>query len=186
MIAIRTTTNTRHSPDHHARLPILVVIAMLLLAACSDGTAEEDSPLASIQLAGVDFPLDSVLLINNGAEVVRTENLHLCQGDMCFEFNIFSIQPRATILFSVSRAGGVVPEMGEIALFDSDAFDDPESMVDYVAWGSAGQSLAGIASEALLWSEEDYVESPSGSIVLTRIDPAAPGSEAWEASDEIP
>ncbi len=159
---------------------------MLMLAACSDGSNEDESPLANLRLAGVDFPLDSVLLINNGADPVRTENLHLCQGDMCFEFNIFSIAPRATIIFDASPAGELDPEMGEIALFASDVFDDPDSMVDYVAWGSADQSLAETASEALLWSEEAFIEVPAGTIFLTRIDPASPGAETWEPSDEIP
>jgi len=159
---------------------------MLVLVACSDDSTDEESPLASLKLAGIDFPLDSVLLINTGAEAVRTENLHLCQGDMCFEFNIFSIAPRATIIFDASPAGEMDPRMGEIALFDSSTFDDADSMVDYVAWGSADQPLAQTASEALLWSEEAFVEAPSGTIFLTRIDPASPGVEAWEPTDEIP
>lgn len=186
MITIRRTTHPRPDPSTRLRAVILLILAMLILAACSDDSTEEESPLASLRLAGIDFPLDSVLLINNGAEPIRTESLHLCQGDMCFEFNIFSIAPRSTIIFDASRAGGLDPEMGEVALFDSDAFDDPDSMVDYVAWGSADQSLANTASEALLWSEEAFVEMPSGTIFLTRIDPASPGVETWEPSDEIP
>jgi hypothetical protein len=185
VIAIRRLRSRPLSPAGYLRLLAVFAGSVLLLASCSDTAADDESPLSDLQVVGVDFQLNSVLLLNNGAEEVRTEDLHLCQGEMCFEFNIFSIAPRTTIVFSVSRAGEVVPAGGEIALYESEVYSDPDSMLDYVAWGSAGQPAGATAAEALLWSEEDFVETGPDTIILTRIDPAT-GSEAWSASDEIP
>ncbi len=176
-------------PDHTAVPPTwrrLVVVIGLLLMACGDASSTRDeSPLADLEVTGVDFELNSVLITNIGSETVRTEGLYLCQRDECFEFNIFSIAPRATIIFSVSRAGEMTSEAGNIALFDSDDFTDADSMIDYVAWGSPGQPASATAAEAELWSSADFVETPAGTIILTRIEPGVPGSDAWDASDEL-
>lgn len=167
-----------------------VLAAATLLAVSCGGGAEttpqqEETPLSALEVIGVDFQLDSILLTNTGTERVRTENLHLCQEEECFEFNVFFIEPRATILFDVSRAGGIDPSGGEIALYTADTYSDPDALIDYVAWGSPGHAASPIAAEALLWSTEDYIETHTDTIILTRIESGVPGSDAWEASNEI-
>ncbi len=183
----RAHTTSTHSVPGLRRLLILAAAVACLSAGCSDDGAAPppDDPLFDLQVVGIDFPLNSILLTNVGTDPVRTQGLHLCQDGECMEFNIFTIAPRATILFSVSRVGGVDPAGGELALHRSDAFEDPESVVDYVAWGVPGHQGVQAAAAAQLWNEDDYVPTEGGTIILTRVEPTI-GSDTWQASAEIP
>lgn len=167
---------------------LVLAITVVALVGCSDETPSDpatDALLSDLQVVGIDFQLNSILLTNTAADSVRTENLYLCQEGECMAFNIFTIAPRATILFSVREVGGVDPAGGEVVLHASDDFDSPDSVLDYVAWGSPGHTGA-TAEDALIWNQADFVPTEPDTIILTKIDPASTGSDVWEASNEIP
>lgn len=157
-------------------LPVLVAIA-LLAGACGSGDGES---LDSLQLVGVDFELNSIILTNGGGNDLRTEDVWVFQDGEAFELGIFTIEPRATILFSVRDLDGVDTAGGEIALFSSDAFDDDEALLDYVAWGSSGHSLIEDEVIAGTWSELGPVEVPSQATALLRFDSQSFGPDGWE------
>ncbi len=156
---------------------------MLLFTGCNGGEAA--GTLDDIQVIGVDFELNSVILTNNGTADVRTEGLWMYQDGQSSEFNIFTIEPRASILFSVRELGQVVPSGGEFALFKVDSFSDPEAMIDYVAWGTSGHSRIDIATQAELWGSGESVETEDDTLILTRTDPSFIGATAWAARSEI-
>lgn len=165
----------------------LIAVILMVVVGCGDGSgADYESPLADIEIVGIDFVLDSILLTNADNEPVRTQNLTLCQGGDCFDFNIFTIAPRATVIFSVSRVGGVDPATGEIALHDSAAPGEDPLLVDYVAWGEPGQPGAAKAGEELLWNENDFVPTDPDTLILTKTVVGVGGSDAWEAGSGIP
>lgn len=157
---------------------------MLLAAACGGGDGE--GTLADLQLVGVDFELNSIILTNEGSEVVRTQGLWVYQDGEVSEFGIFFIEPRTEILFNISDIGGVDPSGGEVALFSSDSFSDPEALLEYVAWGGSGHNRLDVAIEAGRWNQEGTVETSSDTVVIVRADPNLTGPAAWLASDEIP
>lgn len=156
----------------------------LLLAACGGGN--EQGTLEDLQLVGVDFELDSIILTNVGDEDVRTEGLWAYQDGEVSEFNVFIIQPRTEILFNLSDIGGLDPSGGEVALFSSDSFSDPESLLEYVVWGGSGHSRLDVAIEAGRWNADGAVETDSDTLVLVRADPNLTGPTAWTTSDVLP
>lgn len=157
-------------------VPFVLVIA-LLAGAC--GSAEGES-LDSLQLVGVDFELNSIILTNAGGTELRTEDVWIYQDGDAFMLNIFTIDPRATILFSVRDLDGVDPSGGEIALFSSDSFSDEDALLDYVAWGSSRHHLIDTGVIAGTWSELGPVEVTPETTALIRSDPQFVGADGWE------
>lgn len=156
----------------------------ILMTAC--GGDDDGGSLGDLQLVGIDFELNSIILANQGADEVRTQGLWVYQDGESSEFNIFIIEPRTEILFSVRDIGGVDPSGGEIALFDSDSFSNPDAVLEYVAWGSSGHTGMDIAIEAGQWNEEGAVETGPDTLVVVRADPNLIGPGAWIPSDELP
>lgn len=163
----------------------MVAVLALVLVACDGGVDPEGSPLDDLQLVGVDFELNSMVITNNGSETVRTEGLWAYRDGESFQFDIFIIEPRASILFSMRELGDISTERGEIALADSESFDG-DSLLQYVAWGDDGFDLLPTATEAGLWPAEEAAETTSDAIFLVRSDPTANGPLAWESSNEAP
>lgn len=162
----------------------LTIVLALILGACADDSVEE--PLGDLQLVGIDFELDSIILTNGGTETLRTENLWVYQDGEVSRFNIFFIEPRTEVLFRVGDIGGLETSGGEIALFSSDSFSDPDALLAYVAWGSFGHSRMNVAIDAGRWNEEGPVETEADSLVILRADPNLTGPTAWSVSDVIP
>jgi hypothetical protein len=125
-------------------------------------------------------------LTNNGADAIRTSGLWMYQDGTASEFQIFTIEPRASIFFSARDVGGVSPTSGEIALFDGGTFSDADAMVDYVAWGGNGHETAAVAVDARLWGEDDTVETTAETVILVKVVTTSTGSIAWETSTEAP
>ena len=172
----------------NTRLVLLAITAVLalVLVGCDGGTEPEGSPLEDLQLVGVDFELNSMVITNNGSETVRTEGLWAYRDGESFQFSIFMIEPRASILFSMRELGEISTAAGEIALADSESFDDPDSLLQYVAWGGDGFDLLSTATDAGLWPAEEAAEITSDAIFLVRSDPTANGPLAWESSNQAP
>lgn len=165
-----------------ARIVVLIAALAAVLAGCAGDGGTGD--LEDLQLVGIDFELDSMVITNGGASDVSTEGLWIYQNGDMSQFNIFTIDPRATILFSLRDVGGAETPGGEVALFSSDSFSDPEAMVDYVAWGSSGHEKASLASEAGLWGPDESVEVPQGAAAILRADQSAIGADSWIVGEE--
>jgi len=161
----------------------LVAALSILVAACG---GDDDGALSDLQLVGVDFELNSIILANQGADEVRTEGLWVYQNGESSEFNVFIIEPRTEILFSVRDVGGVNPSGGEIALYDSDSFSNPDAVLEYVAWGGSGHDRLDVAIEAGRWNRDGTVETDPDTLVVVRADPNLIGPDAWITSDTLP
>lgn len=166
------------------RLAALFAALTLLVVAC--GGADGEGNLEDLQLVGIDLELDSMILTNEGAGDVRTQGLWVYQDGEVSEFNVFIIEPRTEILFNLRDIGGLDPSGGEIALYTSDSFSNPDALLDYVAWGGSGHSRLDVAIEAGKWNEEGPVETDSDTLVIVRADPNLTGPTAWTASDVLP
>ncbi len=142
--------------------------------------------LSDLQLIGVDFELNSMILTNNSSQEVSTDGLWAYRDGESFEFNIFPIEPRATILFNMRDLGEIDAGSGEIALAEDGGFNDPASLLQYVRWGGDTAALAPLATEAGLWPEEETVETRADTLVLIRTDATGSGPASWEASSEAP
>lgn len=159
------------------------MVIALAAAACSG--EQETSPLEKLELVAIDFELNSIVLENTENTEVRTQGLWAYRDGEQFEFDIFIIEPRATILFSMGQLGEISTSAGELALADSDTFDS-DSLLEYVAWGDGELQLSTAATEAGLWPpDEGTVDVPPDSLILIRVDPTGTGPLAWQASDQI-
>jgi len=176
--------NTSKPKGASRYLGTIIVSLALIIPACGPATTET-SGLADLQLVGVDFELNSIIVTNVGTTDVRTEGLWAYRDGESFEFDIFTIEPRATILFSMRELGDISVAGGEIALADDESLSDPDALLEYVAWGDGLFALSDTATEAGLWPEDQTVGTGSGTALLLRVDPHGNGPTAWEASDEV-
>lgn len=158
----------------------------MLLALSSCGTGDEEQAVSDLQLVGVDFELNSIILTNGGTDDLTTRDIWIYQDGEAFMLDIFRIEPRDVILFSVRELGLLDPSGGEIAVYEGSDFDDETTMLDYVAWGSGGHDRLETASEGGEWPQEGTVDVEVGTIVLLRPDPLFNGPDAWEQSAVIP
>lgn len=145
----------------------------------------EASDLDNLQLVGVDFQLNSIILENQGSQDVLTENLWIYRDGEAIQLDIFTIEPRSPILFSMRELGDISSTSGEIALANSETTTDPDSLLAYVAWGTDGFELDGVAADAELWPEDAAVETDGDTLILQRVDLTGTGPETWTAVDEI-
>lgn len=174
---------TSRTPNKRPLLTLLLAVA-LTLAACGpeEGSTSDIDDLA---LTGVDFGLNSIIIENTGSGDVRTEDLWIYRDGEAFQLGIFTIEPRASILFSTRDLGDISNGSGEVALATSEPTGDPDSLLAYVAWGSDGLQLSPVATDAGLWPEGETVETDDGTVVIIRTDFTGTGPETWTASDEI-
>lgn len=163
----------------------MVAVLAFVLVGCDAGAEQDGSSLDNLQLVGVDFELNSMVITNNGSETVRTEGLWAYRDGGRFQFDIFIIEPRASILFSMRELGEISTASGEIALAESESFDD-DSLLQYVAWGDNGFDLLSTATEAGIWPSEEAADITTDAIFLVRSDPTANGPLAWESSNQAP
>lgn len=143
------------------------------------------SDIDDLQLVGVDFQLNSIIIENQGAQNVLTESLWIYRDGERIQLDIFSIEPRSPILFSMRELGDISNSSGEVALARSADTTDPDALLAYVAWGSDGFELAPVATKAGLWPEEAVVETSSDTLILQRVDLTGTGPETWTANSEV-
>ena len=153
------------------------------MAASGCSTEDTTSELNNLQVIGIDYELNSMIITNIGASDVRTEGLWVYQDGESAEFDIFTIEPRATIRFSLREVGGASLSGGEVALFSKDSFSDANAMLDYVAWGETGHDKSALASEAGLWGPDEYVKVDTEVVVILRADQASIGAGSWIVSE---
>lgn len=136
-----------------------------------------------------------VIIINWGDAPGTTKGLWLTQGQAVQSLPDVELAPgeqavlglaaqppldltgMAAIVHIGPAVGAIEQTGGELALHDSDAFDDPESLIDYVAWGAGPHPRAKEATEAGIWdgSSIDIVDqAPS---ISTGIYPATHASD---------
>ena len=161
-----------------------MIAVALVLASCGGG--DDEGTLEDLQLVGVDFELNSIIITNEGASDVRTQGLWVYQDGEVSEFNIFTIEPRTEILFNIGDVGELEPSGGEVALYSSDSFSDPNALLEYVAWGATGHSRIDVAIDAGKWNEEGPVATDPSTLLIVRADPNLTGPTAWTTSDVVP
>lgn len=102
------------------------------------------------------------------------------------------IAPGRAIIVSIAEdadpelvipAAGLLPALksgsGEIGLYSSGGFGDPDAIIDYVEWGSTGHTRSNVAIQAGLWTEDDAVVTDASATGLTAGDRSEPGPQGW-------
>jgi hypothetical protein len=160
-------------------------------------TTLPDDAAAEFAFSQVVFgDLAFVIIINWGNDAGRLTGLWLSQGTSVQALPDVEVGPGEQVLLGLASeqppdltgmaavlhvgpsVGDIVKSGGELALHNSDDFDDPGSLIDYVAWGVGPQLRLEQAAEAGIWdgSKVEVVdEAPS---ISTGIYPAV-RAEDW-------
>ncbi len=163
-------------------------------------TTAPDTTSSTIVTGNAKFVIGSVLFGESGT--IEIGNLGPDAGDLTgywvaihpFYLEIPStiIAPGKAIIVSIDEeadpelvipAAGLLPALrsgsGEIGLYSSGGFGDPDAMVDYVEWGSTGHIRERVAIEAGLWPEDQAIVIDGTATGLTADDRSEPGPQGW-------
>ena len=139
-----------------------------------------------------------MVITNWGDGTGNLEGYWLCQDQLYKSLPDIELGPGEQALLGLSRTpppelagmaanlflgptiGELDPKSGEVALFSSTAFDDPDAIVAYVEWGEPGHSRSSVAIEAGVWSEGAVVVFDEAPSISSGVFPAT-GSGSWFA-----
>lgn len=86
----------------------------------------------------------------------------------------------------VLRWEAIATVRGELGLYADRSFGSPTAILDYLAWGAAGQGRERVAVAAGIWDAGLALRAPAAGRTLTRVaDGVAPG-EAWDEAAPTP
>lgn len=81
----------------------------------------------------------------------------------------------------LSGLGTLDPESGEVGLYTSSAFDDPDAIVAYVEWGRSGHGRSGTAVASGVWTDGEFVATTEATASITATSVPAVAADAWNA-----
>ncbi len=81
----------------------------------------------------------------------------------------------AVVLHLGPAIGFIAPDGGEVALHDSDRFDDPASLIAYVEWGRGAHPRSELAEQAGIWDGTRVVVFDDAPSISTGAYPATSG-----------
>ncbi len=169
--------------------------------ATTAATTTTGAPIAAgmLGLYSVMFEQPSVAIYNGTEGTIDLTGYWLVQGRKSAEIPSIQLPPGAylqldlgaTFFFpipgsltvdGVIQVGNLDPADGEIALFSSDAFDDPASLVSYVEWGQSGHRNDDVAIAAGAWEDGWFVETTDATTAITYFpDTSTSGESGWSA-----
>ncbi len=144
-------------------------------------------------------PATYIAVTNVGGNPIELSDHWLCQRPGYKQLPEFELQPGDTVgiglgdvapddlvslvaTFDLARAvGPVTRDGGELGLYTDAVFDDPNSIVDYVEWGSPDHGRSSVAVEAGIWTAGAFVEVPSEALSISSSGAAGAGFEDWFA-----
>lgn len=127
---------------------------------------------------------DGYISLTNFTNVpVSTAGLIMCQGTDCFNLPGVDVPAGETVLVtvgdgedleSVIATGATIGELdpldGEIAIFASQDYNDPDAILVYLQWGSTPHALTSIAVDSGLWIESSYAPTSTDATRLYRLE----------------
>lgn len=158
---------------------------MLLLAGCNPNSQSLTPTPGSVGYFAInEIGLGSngyVSLTNITSQPAALAGLYLCQGTQCWAFPEATVSAGATARVGVgdgkgleglvadhATIGDLKPADGEVALFASNKFDDPQALLAYLQWGSTPHKLTDLAVKAGLWLKESYAPTSENATRLYR------------------
>lgn len=168
-----------------SELPTTSTTVAISTTAVSTSTAATVSTSTSeVQIEGTigDLAVTEVVfdnhmtVTNTGEGSVSTDGVWLCNRPFYTPMPAVVLGPGESIELDIGDLGNMPALGGEAALYSSNDFEDPNSMLDYVTWGRGGGRIRA-AVEAGLWPEGDVVAEPSGSSIVAPL--GGSSSQDW-------
>ena len=79
----------------------------------------------------------------------------------------------------ISGLGTFDPDSGEVGLYRSSAFDDPDAIVAYVEWGQSGHGRSGTATAAGVWADGGFVATTEATTSISAATLPAVAAGIW-------
>lgn len=127
-----------------------------------------------------------VAISNVGSADGVLSEVWLCQRPAYYEIPEISVGSGQTVWVATGDGGDLNPPpevvqvfgaeggfgsfnaaSGEIGLYTSTSFGDPNAILSYVEWGSSDHGRSSVAVEAGIWGEGEFVEVPEGTSFIT-------------------
>lgn len=176
------------------RLAFLSLAIILTLAVGCDGgdsgmdeePPDEEPPQGSVDDVRINEIHEGdqwVELLNTGSEAVDISELWLCvrpEYSQIADLNVLS--GNTTIPagdYLVVEWDAIQSETGEVGLYETDAFESTDALLDYVQYGAVGQGRASVAVEAGLWGEGTYVTAAAEGQTLAFLGGGSTPAENW-------
>ena len=167
------------------RRSLTFIAAFALVVAACGGDDDADTTAAaagaasggSIVIDTIDFAGDRIVLRNAGDSAYDLSGHWLCNRPTYVELAGEVLEPGATFEVAASDLG-LSSDGGEVGVYTARAFDDPGSIVRYVAWGGAGQGRQSTAADAGVWSADDFVDNGGAALSTTSDNPVS--SADWQ------
>jgi hypothetical protein len=137
-----------------------------------------------------------VAITNHGEANADLDGWQLCQRPAYFGLPAITLLAGETVRFALGDSsaleGNVVemgrqigqlrPGSGEVGLYRSGSFGDPEAIVSYVEWGEPDHGRSGTAVDAGVWVAGDFVPTTDSTTGITKTAAEPVGSGDWIAS----
>ena len=147
------------------------------LAATTTAPAPASGPRFALARIGLGV-LGQVVVINLGTGPGSLAGYFLCHNGAYYEFpdvvvplhemaavsvtgrdEIFDPPSDAINIEGIADIGPFDPVSGEVGLYSSNAFADPNAIVSYVEWGNSGHPRSATAVAAGVWTEGGFLET---------------------------
>ncbi len=144
-------------------------------------------------------PVPYITITNIGNAPAALEGHWLCRRPAYVQLPSLTLEPGGTVAVGLgddpppdlveyaeivelgNALGPLTKDSGEIGLYNGAAFDNPNDMVDYVEWGSAGHGRSDVAVAAGIWVEGDFVDLPPEATSMSSSGAGGPGAADWFA-----
>ena len=115
-----------------------------------------------LRISEIDYINDKVEIVNLGGVPQSVDQLRLSDGSVTVSISSLAIECGDTLMPSGSFlvvSGLALDELSsDLGLFDATgALDDPNSLIDYVQWGTAGNSQENLAVMKGIWAPDTSV-----------------------------
>ena len=154
---------------------IVLLGLILILTSCgasgpiqasrSDSTGNDAFQL--LQFTEIDPVNNLVEIYNNTGSTIDLTNYWLCSrityeriGTSNIISGVLSLLPSERIVIQTNSIdlNNISADLG---LYSTNAFPDPESMVDFLQWGAGGQGRESVAVSKGIWTAGDFIPVPT-------------------------
>ena len=150
----------RHTLQVGRRVSVALVGLMVLLLIAMPAVALDGETFA---ITSVDVVNQTIVITNHGESDVDPNGLIVCNfPDYAPIAGAPTLAPGESVEIDIAAIG--IPadgSAGEMGLYLTNDFTDPNALVSYVEWGSGGHTRSPVAIDAGVW-EEGFVDNAGG------------------------
>lgn len=199
-VTTSAAAETTAAPDATTPETTTTAAATTSVAAASTTTTTVAASAGSLALTRIVFePAAYALITNVGGSDAELGGLWLCRRPSYEELPAMTLAPGDTLLVGLGDTpppelaglagtvdlgpvlGPITGADGELGLYTGPTFGDPNAIVDYVQWGTAGHGRESVAVDAGIWAEGTFVEVPVEAVSISSAGTPGIGVDAWFA-----